>query len=146
MQAIGVKLQLLSYAPGTLFASYGQGGLAATGKLDIMEWADKPDFPDPDTSYWQCSQIPSASNPDGNNWQALCDPTLDGLFQKASQQVDFSQRQQTFQQISKILYDQVYWLGLWQDPDYWAVAPRLKNVHTSAASPFYDIAQWQGAP
>jgi peptide/nickel transport system substrate-binding protein len=146
LQAVGIELKLLSYAPGTLFASYGQGGPAATGKLDIMEWADKPDFPDPATSYWQCSEIPSASNPNGDNWQALCDPGLDGLFQKANQAVDFSQRQQTFREISKTIYTQVYWLGLWQDPDYWAIGARLKNVHASAASPFFDISQWQVVP
>ncbi len=146
LQAIGVKLQLLSYAPGAMFASYGQGGPAATGKLDLMEWADKPDFPDPATSYWQCSEIPSAANPGGNNWQALCDPALDSLFQKASQQMDYSQRQQTFQEISKTLYDQVYWLGLWQDPDYWVVGARLQNVRPSAASPFYDVVDWQVNP
>ena len=146
LQAVGIKLQLLSYSPGTLFASYPQGGPAATGKLDIMEWADKPDFPDPATSYWGCSEIPSASNPNGNNWQALCDPSLDALFQKASQEVDFSQRQGTFREISKIIYHQVYWLGLWQDPDFWAIGPRLKNVHPSAASPFYDINSWQVSP
>jgi peptide/nickel transport system substrate-binding protein len=146
LQAVGIKLQLLSYAPGTLFASYAQAGPAATGKLDIMEWADKPDFPDPATSYWQCSEIPSAANPNGNNWQALCDPGLDGLFQKASTEVDFPQRQQIFQEISKTIYTQVYWLGLWQDPDFWAVSAHLKNVHASPASPFYDISQWQMAP
>lgn len=146
LQAIGVKLQLLSYAPGTLFASYGQGGPAASGKLDIMQWADKPDYPDPATSYWQCSEIPSAANPDGNNWQALCDSGLDGLLQKASQQVDPSQRQATFQEISKTIYDQVYWLGLWQDPDYWAIGPHLQNVHPSAASPFFDVVEWEMKP
>jgi peptide/nickel transport system substrate-binding protein len=142
-QAIGVKLQLLSYAPGTLFASFAQGGPAASGKLDIMEWADKPDYPDPATSYWLCSEIPSAANPDGNNWQALCDSGLDGLFQKAGQQADPSQRQGTFREISQTIYDQVYWLGLWQDPDYWAISPRLQNVHPSAASPFFDVVEWQ---
>jgi peptide/nickel transport system substrate-binding protein len=146
LQAIGIKLQLLSYAPGTLFAPYGQGGPAASGKLDIMEWSDKPDYPDPDTPYWRCSEIPAAANPDGENWQGLCDPALDELFQKAGQQVDFSQRRQTFQEISKRIYDQVYWLGLWQDPDFWASGARLQNVHPSAASPFYDVAGWRVQP
>jgi peptide/nickel transport system substrate-binding protein len=145
-QAIGVKLQMLSYAPDTLFAPFGQEGPAASGKLDIMEWADKPDFPDPATPYWQCSEIPSAANPDGNNWQALCDPELDSLFKLEATQVDFKQRQETFQKISKLIYDQVYWLGLWQLPDYWVVGPRLQNVHPSAASPFFDVLRWKTNP
>jgi ABC-type transport system substrate-binding protein len=56
--------------------------------------------------------------------------------------VDFKQRQATFQKISKLMYDQVYWLGVWQDPDTWAIGSRLQNVKVSGATPFYDIEQW----
>jgi ABC-type transport system substrate-binding protein len=111
-----------------------------------MQWADKPDFPDPATPYWLCSEIPSAANPNGNNWQALCNSSLEKLFLQASQQVDFSQRQQTFREISQIMYDQVYWMGLWQDPDFWVVSTRLQNVHPSTASPFFDVPLWKVKP
>ncbi len=99
-------------------------------------------FPDPDTSEWRCDQIPSDESPDGTNWMANCDEELDALFKLQATQVDFSQRQQTFYKITKLIFDKVYFLGYWQDPDIWAVGPRLQNVKISGATPFFNIIEW----
>ena len=40
------------------------------------------------------------------------------------------------------MHDNVIWLGLWQDPDIWALSGRLQNVNMSGASPFYSLAEW----
>jgi len=40
------------------------------------------------------------------------------------------------------MHDQVYWLGLYSDPDYWVVGPRLANVKFSGVTPFYSIMEW----
>jgi len=139
---VGVKLDLSNYDSDIFFSGYAEGGPAATGQLDIMEWSDTTQFPDPEVAYWLCSEIPSADSPSGTNWQAICDPELDQLFQQEAKQVDFAARQQTFYKISKMIYDKVYWLGLWQDPDIWAVGSRLQNVKLSGATPFFNIAEW----
>jgi ABC-type transport system substrate-binding protein len=52
------------------------------------------------------------------------------------------ERQKTISQINQIFYDKVYWLGLWQDPDVWAVGPRLTGVKFSGVTPFYNITEW----
>jgi hypothetical protein len=31
---------------------------------------------------------------------------------------------------------------MWEDPDVWAVNPRLTNVRFSGASPLFSIAEW----
>jgi peptide/nickel transport system substrate-binding protein len=139
---VGVKLDLSNYDSDIFFSGYAEGGPAATGQLDIMEWSDTTQFPDPEVAYWLCSEIPSADSPSGTNWQAICDPELDQLFQQEAKQVDFAARQQTFYKISKMIFDKVYWLGLWQDPDIWAVGSRLQNVKISGATPFFNIAEW----
>jgi hypothetical protein len=41
--------------------------------------------------------------------------------------VDFNARQQTFYEISKMIYDKVYWLGLWQDPDWFGISGFASN-------------------
>ncbi len=143
---VGIKLDLSNYDSDIFFSGYGDGGPAATGQLDIMEWSDTTNYPDPDVSYWLCSEIPTDDSPSGTNWQGICDEELDGLFQAQNKQVDFNQRQKSFQQISKIMYDKVYWLGLWQDPDTWAVGPRLQNVKVSGTTPFYNVAEWDLSP
>jgi len=139
---IGVGLELINYDSDLFFASYGEGGPAATGELDIMQYSDTTNFPDPDIYYWLCEEIPTADYPDGGNWQALCDEQLDGLFQQEIAQADPAERQQTFYDISRMMYEQVYWLGLWQDPDLWGVNERLTNVKISGTTPFYNIAEW----
>lgn len=143
MEAVGIKVNLLNYDSDLFFAGYGEGGPAAKGDLDIFQYSATPNFPDPDVSEWRCDQIPTDEAPDGSNWMANCDPELDQLFKDQAVQVDFSQRQQTFFKITKLIYDKVYWLGYWWDPDIWAIGPNLQNVKLSGATPFYQIIEWE---
>lgn len=144
---IGVGVTLLNYESDVLFATYGEGGPASTGKLDIMEWSDTPGaFPDPDTAYWRCSEIPSDETPQGVNTSFLCDEQLEALFDRQATQVDLDARIQTFHEISRLMYEQVYYLGIWYDPDIWAISPRLQNVKISGATPFFNVMEWTIAP
>lgn len=139
---VGVKVNLLNFDSDIFFASFADKGPAYTGELDIMEWSDVYQFPDPNFTYFLCSEIPSAESPQGVNAQYLCDQELDALFQQQATQVETTARIATFQKISKIVYDKVYWASLWQDPDIWAIGKRLDNVKLSGATPFYGIADW----
>lgn len=140
---VGVGTELFNYDSDIFFASYGDQGPSYTGELDIMEWSDVyTSFPDPDIAYWLCSEIPSDESPQGINSQFICDEELDALFQQQTTQVDMQQRIATFHQISKIMYDQVYFASIWQDPDIWAIGARLANVTLSGATPLYSIGTW----
>ncbi len=139
---VGIGLDLLQFSGDVLFAGYNEGGPAATGQLDIYEYSETPNFPDPDAAYWLCSEIPTTESPNGLNWQALCDEELDALFRLQATQADFAERQQTFFQIGQIMHDRMYWLGLWYDPDIWAVGPRLENVLIGGVTPFFNIREW----
>ncbi len=142
LAAVGIKVDLHTNDSDVYFASYGDNGPAATGQYDIMEWSDGPVFPDADIYYWLCSEIPSQEYPTGSNWFYLCDDKLDALIQQQASQVNAAERQQTISQINQLFHDQVYWLGLWQDPDVWAVGPRLAGVKFSGVTPFYNITDW----
>jgi ABC-type transport system substrate-binding protein len=135
----------LTYASDVFFAGYADGGPMATGQLDIGQWSTVASFPDPDSSDFLCSEIPSDESPGGTNWSALCDEALDALFQTQAAQVDSAARQQTFHQITRHIFDNVYWLGVWQDPDVWAVSSKLTNVTLSGATPFSKIGEWDMA-
>ena len=140
---IGIRLEISSYDADIFFGGMSDGGPAASGELDIFQWSDGPSvYPDPDHYYWYCSEIPSEEYPDGSNWQRICDEELDGLFTLQTTQTDFAERQQTFHELTRYMFDNLIWLGLWQDPDLWAVSGRLQNVNMSGASPFYSIAEW----
>jgi peptide/nickel transport system substrate-binding protein len=138
----GIQLDLLSYSADVYFQSYGGGGPLPTGELDIGQFSSTEAFPDPDTSRWLCSEIPSDEYPDGINDQKICDAELDELFRLQSTQIDFTERQQTLWRIGEIMYENVYWLGVWQDLDTWAISSRLTNVNISGADPFYSITEW----
>lgn len=142
LAAVGIQLDLQSYDSNIFFASYGEDGPAYTGELDIMQWSDGPFFPDPDHYYWLCSEIPTDDAPDGANAQRICDEELDRLFQLQATQTNTEERTATFHEITKLMHDQVYWLGLWNDPDVWAVSGRLQNVKLSGPTAFYNVTEW----
>jgi len=139
---VGIKLNIFPVDDTLYFASYADNGPAARGEYDIQEWSDGPLFPDPDLYYWLCDQIPTDENPTGENWFYICDNELDGLIKLQSTQVDAVERQKTISQINQLFYDQVYIIGLWQDPDVYAVSTRLKNVKFSGVTMFFNIAEW----
>lgn len=143
---IGIKVDLLNYESDTFFASHAENGPALHGDLDIMEFSTVANFPDPDTADWNCSDVPSDENPSGNNYAHLCDPVLDQLFKDQATQVDLVERTKTFHQITKLIFDNVYWLGLWQDPDVFAINPELQNVKLSGATPFFNSMEWELVP
>jgi len=144
---IGVGIELYNYESDLFFDTFGNGGPVATGKYDIAEWSDLPGgFPDPDTAYWRCAEIPSDDSPQGVNWEFICDQELEDLFALQSTQVDTAARIETFHQISRIIFEKVYWLGIWQDPDIWAVGSRLANVKLSGVTPFFNAAEWDINP
>ncbi|MEY2818849.1 MAG: hypothetical protein RL275_2312 [Chloroflexota bacterium] len=137
---VGIGTELINAE--NFFDGYAEGGPAATGSLDIFEYSTTANFPDPHTSEWFCDQIPTDEAPDGSNWQAVCDTDLEALFTTESSQVDAAARETTFHQISKHIFDQAYWIGIYWDPDIWAVNSRLTNVKLSGATPFYNIMEW----
>ncbi len=141
LKQVGIELKLVSQEADIFFGSFSDGAACAVGSVDIMQWSDAPYFPDPDKDYWLCDQVPNADNPWGWNYFG-CDPRLDELFKKQLTLMDEKERARVIQEISKYMHDQVYWYGLWDDPDYWAVNARLTGVKFSGVTPLYNIAEW----
>jgi peptide/nickel transport system substrate-binding protein len=141
LKAVGIDLELMSQESDLYFGSFSDGAACAVGTVDIMEWSDAPSFPDPDKDYWLCDQIPSADNPWGWNYFG-CDEKLDGLFRQQLATIDPAARAKIIQEIGLYMHNQVYWYGLYDDPDYWVVNPRLSNVRFSGVSPLFSIGEW----
>jgi peptide/nickel transport system substrate-binding protein len=139
---VGVTLDLQSFDSDIFFASYAEDGPSANFSLDIIQYSDSPAFPDPDASVWRCAEIPSDENPAGVNTSGLCDEQLEALFAQQESQVDFAERQQTFYQITKYIFENALWIGLWEDPDLFGFSDRMLNVKISGATPFFNVAEW----
>jgi peptide/nickel transport system substrate-binding protein len=141
LREVGIDLQIPSFDANLFFESYANGSPAALGEVDIMEWSDCPAFPDPDFNYWLCSEIPDDENPWGYNYFG-CDEYLSELFELQLVTINAEERAEIFHEITKYIHDQVYWLGMWVDPDYWMVGERLSGVKFSGVTPFYNVIEW----
>ena len=139
---VGIKVELLNFDSDQFFADFANNGPTYTGELDMWQYSTVTEFPDPDTPEWLCSEVPSAENPSGLN-AVGCIPELDALFQLQSTQTDPAERIATFHQITKMIFDQVYFLGMWQDPDIWATSNTIQNVKISGVTPFFNIIEWE---
>ncbi len=138
---VGINLDIQSQDSDIFFGGYSDGAPPAIGEQDIMEWSDSTYFPDPDTDYWLCAQLPDDENPYGYNYYG-CDEALDALFQEQLVQTDTARRIEIFHEITKYMHEKVYWLGLYSDPDYWVVNSALTGVKFSGVTPFYNISEW----
>jgi len=142
LKEVGIAVDLFNYSGDVVFNDYATGGPIATGQYDIGEWSDGPYFPDPDTAYWLCKEIPSDKNTAGVNWWYTCDKELDKLFTQQATTADPQARVQIFYQIEKIMADNVYWVSIWNDPDLWTVSKKLQNVRLSGATAFWNCHEW----
>lgn len=141
LREVGIDLQIQSWDSDIFFGGYADSAPPALGEVDIMEWSDGTYFPDPDTDYWLCSQLATEENPWGYNYY-LCDEELDALFQAQLVETDPVARIEIFHEITKYMHDNVYWYGLYVDPDMWIVSPHITNVSFSGVTPFYSIMDW----
>jgi peptide/nickel transport system substrate-binding protein len=139
---IGVGIKLFNYESDVFFGTYADKGPQFTGDLDIFEYSDHPVWPDPDAYFWLCSEIASDEKPAGVNSQYLCDKDLDALFQAEAKEVDSQKRTEIFWDISNMMNEKVYWLGLWPDPDLFAVRSSVTGVKFSGVTPFFNITEW----
>lgn len=147
MAEIGIGVEILNYSYDVIWNSYGDEGPIALGQYDIAEWSTQSwDYPDPNTGDWLCEEIPSVDYPAGGNWQGVCMEELDQLFQEQAITVDVDARIQLFYEIERIMHDEMFWMGVRTDPDFWAVNKRLQNVKFSSLESFWNVYEWDVAP
>jgi peptide/nickel transport system substrate-binding protein len=143
---VGIGADLQNYSSDVFWNGYNDNGPQAQGIYDVAEYSSNPSFPDPEaSSNWLCSEISSADNPDGANWQGVCDENFEALLKKQASTLDTKARIDLYHQISQWMYDQVIYIGIWKDPDLWSINTRLQNVKLSGASPFWNSQEWSVA-
>jgi peptide/nickel transport system substrate-binding protein len=143
---VGIGADLQNHSSDVFWNSYNDNGPQAQGLYDIAQYSSTPAFPDPDaSSNWLCSEISSADNPDGANWQGVCDEGFEALLVEQASTLDTQARIDLYHQISQWMYDNVIYVGIWKDPDLWSINSRLQNVKLSGAAPFWNAHEWTAA-
>lgn len=141
---VGIGAELANYSSDIFWNRFNDGGPMALGDYDVAEYSSVMSaYPDPDTDIFTCAQIVNADNPDGTNDQGYCNPALDELFKQQAVSTDPAARKELFNQIQQIMYDEVVYVGMWQDPDLWSLSNRLKNVRFSGVYPFWNAYEWE---
>ena len=141
---VGIGAELANYSSDIFWNRFNDGGPMALGDYDVAEYSSVQNaYPDPDTDIFTCAQVVNADNPDGTNDQGYCNPALDELFKQQAVTTDPAARKELFNQIEQIMYDEVVYVGMWQDPDLWSVSSRLKNVKFSGVYPFWNAYEWE---
>ncbi|HEX9385770.1 MAG TPA: ABC transporter substrate-binding protein [Anaerolineales bacterium] len=140
---VGIGADLQNYSSDVFWNGYNDEGPQAQGVYDIAEYSSNPAFPDPEASAnWLCSEVSSADNPDGANWQGVCSDDFEALLKEQASTLDTQARVDLYHQIAQWMYDQVIYIGIWKDPDLWSINSRLQNVKLSGAAPFWNAADW----
>ncbi len=140
---LGIGSELVNYSADIYWNAFNADGPQAQGNYDIAQYSSVPAFPDPDASAsWLCSEVASADNPDGGNWQGYCDPAMDALMKEQAVTLDFDARIELFKQIEQKIYDETLYVGIWKDPDLWSINNRLTDVRLSGATPFWNAHEW----
>lgn len=142
LRDIGVDTELVNYPSDQYFGGYASGAPMAIGDYDIAQLSTTSAFPDPNTSIFLCSQIPTEDSPDGGNNRGICIPELDELFARQASTTDFEQRVAIFHQIDEIIASTYTFLGIWYDPDLWVASGRIANAAFNGVTPYWNIAEW----
>ena len=142
MAEVGIGIRIENYSYDVIWNGYGDDGPAAQGLYDIAEWSTSPGgLPDPDDATFLCSEIPSPDNPSGGNWQGVCIEELDDLFAQQAVSTDMDERIALISQIQEIMKDEVFWLAVRTDTDFFSLSTRMLNV-SFAYDSFWNCYEW----
>jgi peptide/nickel transport system substrate-binding protein len=133
---LGADVTFKNHPAGKFFNSFKSGGILATGQFDVSMFANTFS-PDPDSwcgSLLVSGQIPSATNPSGQNWSFLKDPKMDTLCANGANTVDIAKRTQIYKDVEKEWAAQQPTAPLYERPDVFTLATSFGNFMPSVNS------------
>ncbi len=128
LAALGILVNVVTYGP-QLLDDYNQGGILATGQFDLT-LIDYLFGIDADGSLYpnfHSSQIPSATNPSGHNYERVNDAGVDALLDEGRATLDPAARSQHYKDVQRILVQKVYVVPLYLVPNITLTSPRVGN-------------------
>ncbi len=130
----------------TLFADYASGGILATGKYDLALFGYVEGLDSDGNLYFafHSSQIPTADNPAGQNFEHLSDPHLDDLLTQARSTVDQQKRSDLYKQAQQYMIQQALELPLYQKPNITLTDSHVGNYFPNpfSAGNEWNIGEW----
>lgn len=151
---VGVRTQLFVVnGPTVLFASFSERGILYTGSYDLAIYAlsNNPLSPNGSPDNFQCSGLPSAENPNGNNNTFFCDEEYDRLDDLIAVTNDPTERLNLRYQAEALFYNASVWHSIRPRPTFYAVrsdrfnVDSMREVGVLSNNYFNHIEFWQPA-
>jgi peptide/nickel transport system substrate-binding protein len=140
---LGAEVKTDCVRRAAFFASFRDGGTNATGAFDMSLYSNTWE---PDPSGWadlaRTSQIPSDTNPQGQNWNRCRDAQLDKAFGDGEAALDIEQRRRAYLVAQKEWLNYRCTIPLFDWPLVRQVSARLHNF---AANPSISMDIWNAA-
>lgn len=132
---VGIPVTTSVYPGGAFFGPYSAQGVLATGQYDlaIFAYSYPLDFYGA-LGYFQSTQIPTATNQAGGNYERVNDPTIDNYINTGNQTLDFNKRADIFKQMLQYVSQQMYELPLYERPNINLVDNRFGNFFPNPTS------------
>jgi peptide/nickel transport system substrate-binding protein len=139
LRAVGIDAQVKNYPGNLFFATYGQGGILATGRFDlaISGWVAGID-PD-DHALYACDQRPPA----GVNYSRYCSTEMDAAQAAALRSYAESERKQAYFTIQGLLAHDVPELILWYARNPQVTNPDFKGFAPNPVNEAWNAYQWE---
>jgi ABC-type transport system substrate-binding protein len=132
LEALGIPVTLQLYPPDVFFSDYDSGGILATGQYDLAIWGDLGTGLDDDlnfSTYFDSSQIPSASNTLGQNYSRVHDSLIDADLAAGRVTLDPKARVQIYRDLEQELAQRVIFVPLHLGLRLALVNPTIGNFY-----------------
>ena len=141
---LGVLVRPACAPRSSFFAAYSQQGVNAAGRFDMSLYSNTWE---PDPSAWaafgESSQVPSASNPGGQNWNRCQDPALDRAFSEGASTLDLAQRRRAYREGAAAWLSYGCTIPLFDWPEVVQRSSKLHNFTPNAGSvDTWNAADW----
>ncbi|MBN8635811.1 MAG: peptide ABC transporter substrate-binding protein [Anaerolineae bacterium] len=148
---VGVGTILEAYPASEFFGAWANSGINAVGEYDIAQFANNTALTNPAnvTVYesLNCAQIPSESNPGGQNYTGFCSPEMDAAAQTTLTSLDPQERLDAAYTIQTIMRDNAPLINLFPRGDNYAfVGSRFAEtprIGSGVGNTWFDIVNWQ---
>lgn len=142
---LGIPVKLNYYPGEVLFNDYNSGGILATGQYDLALFTNLFGLDDDhNLSVFDSRQIPSASNPNGGNWERLNDPLIDHDLDQGRKTLDTAARTHIYKALQQVLVQKVYVVPLFLFPNLALINPAIGNYQDNPflGGNLWNVGDW----
>jgi peptide/nickel transport system substrate-binding protein len=143
---IPVNIDGQVFPAGLFFGDFASSGTLATGNYDLAVYGYVLSLDSDANLYtsYHSSQIPSAKDPSGTNYQRLHDPKLDTLLEQGRATLDQQQRTKIYQNVQAYMTQQVYQVPLYERANITLTDASVGNYfpNPTAIGNQWNIGEW----